>query len=330
MKKEIAITMQITIIVILFLSVFMSSFRLAGFAAFESESNLTMIKEEIVKNALPSGSGAGVTGESITLFVGKETDLEVTVDEVIYVAENTPKAVSLKIANTGQNDLTNISLTLDGLDESFYKISPEIIDLLERGKEKNFDIQFLVINMSEEKSFYYSVETNEITKKEPGKIIILIILDYLRKEIERLDARIENLGNKITEDNNLKTELEKCEEIVNQTKTQMSNEQFINVKNNIKVADDCIDDVEQQISGEAFLLFDKGYFSWIITGLSLAIMIIIIIITIYRVYTQPRTPKLSKSKWRGEFTPYYGMKEKTINEKSFEDKINRIKEKLKD
>jgi hypothetical protein len=274
------------------------------------------------------GGGGGVTGGGITAL----PDLGITVDSTIYVAENIPKTVPLKITNTGQTDLTNISLTLNGLDELFYHVSPGTIDLLKKGETKNFDITFSIINMSGEKNFTYTVHTNEITKAESGKIVILNILDYLREEINRLTARIADVGSKIT-NNNLKTGLKKCEDIITEIKTQMNNEDFIGAKNNINVADTCIDKIEQQISKWGFLPFNIGYLNigylfWIIIGLLFAIMIIVLLIIIYRISTKHKISRLPRSKVRTEFKPHLEMREKIINEKSFEDKLKSIEDKL--
>lgn len=270
------------------------------------------------------GGGGGGTGGAITNI----PNLGISVDSIVYLAENIPKTVPLKVTNTGQVDLTNVSLSLSGLDELFYHVSPKIIDSLKKGETKNFDIAFSVINMSGEKNITYIVRTSEITRQASGKIVILSILDYLREEIDRLTARISDVGSRTTS-SSLKAGLQKCSDIITEIKSQMNNEDFIGAKNNIDVADDCIDKIENQIPGGVILPFNIGYLSWIMIGLLLAIMIIILLIIIYRVATKRRTAKLPKSVERKEFMPHLEMKKKIMSEKSFEDKLKGIEDKLK-
>jgi hypothetical protein len=268
------------------------------------------------------GGGGGGGGGIITPV--EETNLEITVDEIVYVAENIPKTISLKINNTGKKDLTNISLILEGLDEFFYTISPGTINSLKNGEIKSFDIRFLVINMSGERNLDYTIRTNEITKKESGKIIILSILDYLRKEIERLALRIEGIGSKIT-DRSLKADLGKCNDTLILIKSQMNDENFIDAKNNINVADECMDKIEQKISGGGVLPFDIGYFFWILIGLVLSIMIIVILIIII-LYKMS-----SRIKFKGtQRKPHLEMSEKIMNEEYFNDRMRKIRGRLKD
>jgi uncharacterized membrane protein len=156
-------------------------------------------------------------------------------------------------------------------------------------------------------------------------------LDYIRKEIERLTLRIEDMKSKGIS-SSLRTELSKCEDMMDLIKSQMNIENYIDAKNNVQVADDCIDDIEQRAFG--FFSFNIGYLFWIVIGLLLIIMILVlvVIIVIYKVsrkHNKPKTLKLSKGGANTQIKPYLEMNERMIEENSYKDRLKRIEEKLK-
>ena len=175
-------------------------------------------------------------------------------DKIVYLARNIPKTILLRINNTGEKDLTNISLDLENLDKLLYTKSPKTIDLLKIGETKTFEIKFLVTDTLGEQEFNYLIKTNEITKRESGKIIILSILDYLQKEVERLTDRVEDTKSKMIEDA-LKEEIKQCENIIEDVKSQISEEEFITAVETIQEADECIDNIIKKMFKKADLFW---------------------------------------------------------------------------
>jgi hypothetical protein len=211
----------------------------------------------------------------------------------------------------------------------FYHVSPGTIDSLRVGEARNFNIAFSIINMSGEKDFNYIVSAKEVTKQQAGRIVILNILDYLREEINRIAARIADVESRIKNDN-LKAGLSACNDTLTEIKTQMSNGQFISAKDNIVFADNCIDNIENQISGNG-LPFNIGNFSWIIIGLVLAIMIIVLLIIIFKRAKKTRVLNPIVPRTKPTMTaprPNMERIEKTINDKSFQDRLKEIHDKL--
>jgi len=269
------------------------------------------------------GGGGGGTGAAIQ----EKTNLTIIVDPVIYIAKNIEKTILLKINNNGEKDLTGISLELEGLDKAFYTISPENINSLKSGETKTFQIKLLITALLQKQEFNYLIKTNELTVREPGKIVILSILNYLQEEIDRLTVRIENTRNKITDDR-LREEIKKCEDIIAEIKFQIETEEFIDAKDNLENVENCINDVEGQISKPSQLFgwlpeFQKGDIFWIAASAIIVILIIIVVLLIKRMNTQFKTSRFLETKEEKE-----ELKPETMGEKFFEDKIKRIQERL--
>ena len=279
------------------------------------------------------GGGSGGTGAAI----GEKANLTITADKTIYIAKNVPKTISLEINNNGEKNLNDISLELENLDKLFYTISPTTITSLKTGETKTFEIKFLITDLLEEQNFNYTIKTNELTVREPGKIIVLNLLAFLQEEINRLAARIENLNNKITDDR-LKEEIKKCEDITNEIKSLIDKEEFINAMDSIENADDCIDNIEKQTSKRGWLAwlpeFKTGDVFLIIISAFLIMMIVIVILLIKKVNAKFKVSKFLETREKRELpetTEEKGeLKPGTMGEKYFEDKIKRIQERLKD
>ena len=278
----------------------------------------------------PGGGGGGGGGEGA--IIEEKADLVLTADKIIYIAKNIEKTISFKINNTGEKGLTNISLELENLDKLFYTVSPSSITSLKRGKVKTFEIKFLITEYLGEQEFNYLIKTNELTKKEPGKIIVISILEYLQEEVSRLTAKIESAKSKITTDK-LREEIKKCEDIIEEAKSQIDNEEFISARNNIENGEDCIKGVEKQISQREWIQTIKtGDLLWVALSLLILIMIIIVILILRKVYVQLNLSKFLENKEKRELKSEAvegELKTGTMSERYFEDKIKSIHERLK-
>ena len=278
-----------------------------------NNSNITNLKQT-------SGRGTGAAVQEIA-------NLTLTFDKTIYLSKDIEKTVSVQISNNGGKDLTGLYLELENLDRLYYTVSPALITSLKKAETKTFEINFLITEFLEEENFNCSIKTSEIEVKEPVKIIVLNFLSYLQEEINRLTNRIESVRSKLTSDR-LKEEIKKCENITDEIKSQISEEEFINARDNIQNADDCIDNVEKQISPFGwfpklnFPALNTGDIFWISTSAVLIMMIFIIIFLIKKVNTASKISSFMKSNEEKESAPV------TMNQKYFDDKLKQIREKL--
>jgi len=284
----------------------------------------------------PSTGGGGGGG---TTIVEKKADLKIGIDSIIYLAESIAKTISLTLTNIGEKELTNISLTIEGLEKEFYTINPEKITSLNTGSITTFEINFLIANLSEERNVNYTIRTNEITKTESGKIVVMGILDFLRKEIERLTNKIETAKINLTE--GLKTELVKCENIVGNIGIQIDKGEYINAKDGIKEADDCIDEIINKPKKGGILDPIINWFKefkfpkitiqfWIVVAVIVSILIIILLILlILKISSKHRLLKFINKKSETKIQPEVKTP-RTIDSKYFDEKVKKIQERLKD
>ncbi len=272
----------------------------------------------------PSGGGGGggtttTPTPNITEEIEKDTRLTIDAEEIIYVTKNLVKTTTLKITNTGKTTLNNILLTLENLDKEMYAISPKTISSLKPQESATFEIIFIT-DLTQETDFNYLITTNELTQSKSGKLIPLPLKEYLLKELERLKRKAKII--KDTKDKNLIDELKTCEEIISEIESNIEKEEFINAKDNIKGADNCLDDIINKIKKKQPMNLE--YLIWIIIGLLIVILMAIIIFVLYKLYK-----KLSLMQYSNQKTQETSTAPKTtIKKQHFEDKLKSIEDKL--
>jgi hypothetical protein len=287
------------------------------------------------------GGGGGGTGAVVT---EKKADLGITVDDIVYVAQDETKSVPLIITNIGEKELTNISLRIDGLDKLFYTISPEKITELDVGKEEYFEIKLLMMNITGEKNITYVVTTNEVEKNKSGQIVILSILDFIRKEIERLTTRINDTRNTLTKVL-LKDELKRCEDMVGNVKVLMDQELYIDARDEIKNADDCIDTVIDKASKKGIFEWIENFKFpeikfpkitiqfWIVVAIMFSLLVLILIILIIvKISSRHKLMKFISKKPETKVSPAgteAKAQSRTTDKRYFDEMIKRIQERLK-
>ncbi len=226
--------------------------------------------------------GGGGGGIAKVKLVEKKANFTILFEKETYLTKNIEKTILLIIKNTGEKELTNISLELEKMTKEFYTVSPLTIKSLKAGESKNIEIKFLITDFIGEYSFNYLVKTKELEKRELGKIIVLNMKDYFLKEIERLNKRVENVKNRTSEENVLNL-LKTCESIIEKIKSNIEKEEYVTAEKDIKTADNCIDNVEKNIK-EAVPFIKIDSWGWIITWLFLIILIAVLIFIIYILY----------------------------------------------
>jgi hypothetical protein len=129
---------------------------------------------------------------------------------------------------------------------------------------------------------------------KPKKVIIkditlevLSLKDYFERELERLTEEINNLRNKLIEEEkqDLATNLNDCEKLLQNLTNNIEEEEFINANNNVKETQDCIKEIEDKASKLKELPFTEikmtEYIVWIITWTLIILLILAIIAVIY-------------------------------------------------
>lgn len=265
-----------------------------------------------------SGGGGGVTET-------KKTELEISVDDPIYLAKNIEKKVYLEIKNTGETTLNNIILSLGTLDTEFFTTSPNKISSLKPGEKQRFEINFLITDFIGEYDFKFKVKSDETTKEKESKIIVTSLEKFLEEEIKRLKNRVDKVNEK-TDNEKLLKELGECEEIISELESNVEKEEFINAKNNIKEADTCINDVEDKIKKEAPAVKMDYTLIVLIFVILLVIILIAALISIIYIFNK----KLSivsyfKSKDKEKQT----IEKSSLKKEDFDSKIASIEESLR-
>jgi hypothetical protein len=231
----------------------------------------------------PGGGGGGGGGTTTTPNITeKNYDLEISVETPIYLTKNIEKEITLQIKNTGEKELTNIILELEGLDNDLYTITPITINSIKPKETKEFQITFLIKNFLGEYDFDYLIKTDQIEKQKQGKLIILTMKEYFLKELEKIKDRIKNLKEQITKEDELE-ELSLCEKIADTLESNIEKEEFINAEDNIKKANDCLDQIKPTIKKQIISKIMENLII-IILIILLILLILIILAAIYFIY----------------------------------------------
>jgi len=275
----------------------------------------------------PNQGGGGGGGGGTTLITKQQQSiLNITKFEpIIYLSQNMNKSVILEIKNTGNQTLSNILLTLENLNKNFYTFSPPMINSLNPGETKNFMINFQIKDFIGEQDFNYLVSSGNIQAKETGKLIVLSIKDFLLKEIELLEKRINDIKSETT-DKNILSDLKNCEKILNESKSNYQNEDFIGLEDSLKRGDNCVTIIENRLKEKPMININNT--TWIVISFIFLILLLLIAFAIYYTYRKTRALNVFTSK----VSPKEKNPEeiKTMDEKYFSDKIKKIEDKLKD
>jgi len=270
----------------------------------------------------PSGGGGGGGAKAVIKNETKKADLNIITDTIIYLTKNIEKIINVKIKNTGETTLTNLSLFLENLDSTIYSISPNIINSLKPKESASFDIKFLVKDLSGEYDFNYFINCSEINKIIPAKLVVLSMGDYFLKVLENLNLRIKEIKD-ATNKEDILSSLAECEKITASLESNIKNENFIQAEDDSKEADKCIEDIEKEIKESPVWRITQlsENLKWIITWVLIILLIAVLLITVYIIYkkisivsflkNQQKMPK-NKENLKDE---YFNKKIKDIEEK---------------
>ena len=275
----------------------------------------------------PSGGGGGGGGGGVS--EEKQKNLEINVDDTIYLAKNVEKTVYLEIKNTGETTLNNLVLSLGTLNTAFFTISPLKISSLKSDEKRRFEISFLITDFIGEYDFKFKVKSDEVIAEKEGKIIVTSLEEFLKKEVERLNKRADNINEK-TDDKKLLNELDKCKGIISDLESNIEKEEFINAKNNIKKADNCLNDVEDKIKEETpSIKMDYPTIILIIVIFLILILLSALIAVIYIINRKLSIMNYFKSIKPEKTKSEKPEPEKSLKSKDFESRIADIEKSLR-
>jgi hypothetical protein len=282
------------------LIIYYSNTQITGFAILNSQSNITE-KSELTFQNFP---------------------------EIIELSTSTEKIVTFIVNNTGTTDITNLALNFQNLSSSYHEISPLTINKLDIDETKKFFVKFFIEDFLGSQETTIKITSDQINITQPITINVLNIRDYLISELEILKEKIDQLKQKLTDENKLSLveELKSCENILSKLESNIGKEEFINANNNVKQTEDCIQNVEDKAPKIKKLPFTEiqmtEYWVWIITWSLILILIAILITIIWYLYKKIRLLSFVKRN-EAEIT-----KEPIRKKQLIEDKLKRIKENL--
>ncbi len=120
-----------------------------------------------------------------TLTVYKKSELSVRVPDTFAVTFDEPSSVNITVENTGQTDLSTITVSVEGLKSSWYVIYPSIIDSLSPGQKKEIEIRFKVPKTdcaNEQCKTFYFVNVKAKSGETVGSGTITLKLSSLEEE----------------------------------------------------------------------------------------------------------------------------------------------------
>ncbi|PIN94499.1 hypothetical protein COU56_02590 [Candidatus Pacearchaeota archaeon CG10_big_fil_rev_8_21_14_0_10_31_9] len=266
---------------ITFLGTFSGTEKAGAYKTFSTTSSTTT-----PSGGTPTGgggsSGGGGGGATVTT-TEKATSASLNYEKEITLTKNIPKKVEVEVENTGTEKLTNITLTIQGLPEGEYNISPMLINSLSAGKKGVFEIEFTITDFIGEKQFKYLLKTNELEKEEDATLLILSIQDFFKSEIERLKTKIKELKGE-TDNEKIISEIKKCEDMLSEAEKSVEKEEFINAKDSLDKSKECIDVVEKKLErGTGIFKFPEINMPNI-TIIIAIVSIIVIIALLYYLY----------------------------------------------
>ena len=162
-------------------------------------------------------------------------------EKTVYLTKNIEKTVFLEIKNIGEQELKGVSLKLEGIDKSYYLVTPSSIDSIMPGQIADFEIRLFFDDFVNRTKFNYLVSADKTSKEQPAELIFLEMEDFLLNEFVRLGHDIATI--KENAKGTMSGEIGICESIVDEIDLYIKLEEFINARDSIEMADECIRNV---------------------------------------------------------------------------------------
>jgi len=216
----------------------------------------------------PSGGGVGEV-----VVQKNEPSFKITVDKNITLAKNLEKVVKLNIVNTGNSTLTNLKLMIENLNNEFFSIFPSNIQEIAPGDSSEFLINFTVTETLDTEIIFI-VKSDQLEKIEVSTLKTKTIKEYFLSEIGILKEKIQKIKNEENKPSPEKIKI--CEELLGKAEANINSEKYIDAKQNIELASECIEKLTPE--KEIIQKYIYPYLGWIITWTLIAILIIALIV----------------------------------------------------
>jgi hypothetical protein len=288
----------------------------------------------------PSGGGGGGSGgggetQTTNLTTTKKIQIELDAETIVYLTKNIQKTMFLRITNPGDTKITNLEISLEGLSPSTYQISPVKIAQLNPKETKEIEITLIMSELTSDLNFSYIIKSNNKTiKSQNAKIIMLGTIEYFLRELGRLKEKIFSIREK-TQNTKILTELNICENITNSLKEDIENQEFINAIDNIKKADECINEIENKLRIEDLNSKKDSLLSTmppntttviIIAAIIILAILLLTLFILYKIYR--KLSKLNVIQSIEELKVPPKTKEEDIKDQDFSEKIKKIEDKI--
>jgi hypothetical protein len=270
------------------------------------------------------GGGGGDGGAPIVPL--KIAKIEIRADEIIAITNNIPKRTKVYVDNTGEKDITNISLTIEGINKDYYSISPIKIKELLQGKSAFFEVTYLILEPIEnETNIKYLITSNEIDAEKDAKLIVLSIKDYFEQEIQGLKKRVEDLKMDILNvgEKKILDSLKICEASLKTLEDSFNQGDFYKVADDIPNTENCLDEIESKLNEEEKLITTR-----IIIGIIILICIILITYAVFTYMVYRKFKIITFLKKQQEANKPYVAEGEDVSEERIEKKFKRIEKKL--
>jgi len=270
----------------------------------------------------PSTGGGG--GGETTKAPEQKKDYEIVLEDFrgeINVSKNIPKIVLFTIKNNGAKKLTNIKFAFENLEDDYYTVKQNL-DSLEPGKTATIEVTILISDYIGEKYSAYLITSNETNLRADVLINVMRVEEFFSSEYKSLENEISSLRNSKPE---FSDDLDKCQKIVDALKSNLEKEEFINAKENLDKAEECINNVRNKKPSTGGISFGhmNDYAVWIVTWVLITILIIVLGTALYLIYKKLTIINFMRQKEEMPKKP-----EDVSRKKMIDDKIKNIEDKL--
>jgi hypothetical protein len=127
------------------------------------------------------------SNKSLAFQVSKKREISLVLPDTIRLTKGESKTITFSVINTGQSDLSNLSLSLTGLPEEYFSIQDKI-ELIKAGEKVDIPVQFKIPENASEAtlSLTFKVFSEEISKE--GIIGLTILSENVSQALPGLPS----------------------------------------------------------------------------------------------------------------------------------------------
>ncbi len=162
-------------------------FTISGGAWWYNSSSYTTTKKYV--DIVKSSSSSSSSSSSFTTQTDYKLYFTEPISNVIEIVQGLNKSISVEISNLGNNDVHDLYLKIEGLNSSWYSISPSTKTKLEAGKKKSFSIKFSIPTEATPKKYEFTLKAVS-EEKTISKTFYLVVLKRPGIAIEGLPSEV--------------------------------------------------------------------------------------------------------------------------------------------